>query len=325
MNVLIVTRSDDHDGVQLTVDALERFGARAVRFDTDRFPTELTLDIGYGRGGDRIVLGTPRGTVDLASLDAIYYRRVAYGRGLPADMDPQLRAASVREIRATVEGLLTALPAFQLDPLWIVRRAASKQLQARLARSAGLEAPRTLTSNDPDAVRAFAATCPHGVVAKMLSSFAILQDDAEQVVYTTEVAPADLDDLDGLALCPTTFQERIPKKLEYRVTIVGTQVFSSAVDSQVSAKSQVDWRRDGAALADAWRPTPLPAAIEERLLDVMNALGLQYGAADLILTPDDHFVFLEVNPVGEYFWLDGQHGGAISRTLAEVLVGRRRR
>jgi glutathione synthase/RimK-type ligase-like ATP-grasp enzyme len=320
MNVLFVTRSDDHDGVALTIDAVEQLGGRAIRFDTDRFPTEHRLAIGYGEG-EHIALDG----VDLGTLDAIYYRRVAYGRGLPADMDPQLRAASAREIRAVVEGLLGALPVFQLDPLWTVRRAASKQLQARLARRAGLDVPRTLTSNDPAAVRAFAATCPGGMVAKMLSSFAVKSEGSEQVVFTSEVAPGDLDDLDGLALCPTTFQEKIAKKLEYRVTIVGTQVFSSAVDSQASAITAVDWRRDGASLADAWRPAPLPRIIEDRLLDVMNGLGLQYGAADIVRTPDDRFVFLEVNPVGEYFWLDAQHGGAIARTLAEVLVGRRRR
>jgi hypothetical protein len=324
MNVLFVTRSDDHDGVQLTIDAVERLGGRAIRFDTDRFPTEQTLAIAYG-GDDHIALGGPTGPIDLGALDAVYYRRVAYGRHLPADMDPQLRAASAREIRAVVEGLLGALPVFQLDGLWTVRRASSKQLQARLARKAGLDVPRTLTTNDPAAVRTFAASCRRGLVAKMLSSFAVKGEGSEQVVFTSEVAPGDLDDLDGLALCPTTFQEKIEKKLEYRVTVVGTQVFASAVDSQASAITATDWRRDGAGLADAWRPRPLPRAIEDRLVDVMNGLGLQYGAADIIQTPDDRFVFLEVNPVGEYFWLDAQHGGAISRTLAEVLVGRRRR
>jgi hypothetical protein len=325
MNVLVVTRSNDHDGVQLTIDAIERLGGRAIRFDTDRFPTELGLEIHYG-DRERAVLHLGDGrAADLSSLHAVYYRRVAYGRGLPADLDDQLRAASVKEIRATVEGMLGALPVFQLDPLWTVRRAGSKQLQARLARDAGLDIPRTLTTNVPAAVRAFAETCRSGMVAKMLSTFAVHRDGTEQVVFTTDVAPGDLDQLDGLALCPTTFQERIAKKLEYRVTVVGNQVFSSAVDSQISAKSEVDWRRDGATLREHWRPTPLPQAVEERLLAVMDGLGLQYGAADLIQTPDDRFVFLEVNPVGEYFWLDAQHGGAISRTLAEVLIGRGRR
>jgi glutathione synthase/RimK-type ligase-like ATP-grasp enzyme len=325
MNVLVVTKSDDHDGVRLTIDAIERLGARAVRFDTDRFPTETRLSLEYGPDGDRLIFDGPDGAIDLMQLTAVYYRRVAYGRGLPEELDRQLRSASVGEIRATVEGLLHALPVFQLDPIWNVRRASNKQLQARLAREVGLEIPRTLTSNDPDAVRRFAASCPGGMIAKMLSSFAVYREGVEEVVFTNEVQAADLDDLDGLELCPMTFQELLPKRLEYRVTVVGDRVFSSAVDSQASETARIDWRRDGRALSGAWWPEPLPRPVEERLLRLVDALGLQYGAADFIRTPDDRFLFLEVNPVGEYFWLDGQHGGGISQSLAEVLVGKGRR
>jgi hypothetical protein len=33
-------------------------------------------------------------------------------------------------------------------------------------------------------------------------------------------------------------------------------------------------------------------------------LGLRYGAFDFVRTPDDRFVFLEVNPTGEWAWLE---------------------
>ena len=56
MNVLFVTRSDDHDGVALTVDAVERLGGRAIRFDTDRFPTEHRLTTGHGDGTETLTL-----------------------------------------------------------------------------------------------------------------------------------------------------------------------------------------------------------------------------------------------------------------------------
>ena len=57
---------------------------------------------------------------------------------------------------------------------------------------------------------------------------------------------------------------------------------------------------------DEWRPYDLPPEAEAPLLALMDFYGLNYGAADFILTPDGRHVFLELNPSGEFFWLE--HG-----------------
>lgn len=61
------------------------------------------------------------------------------------------------------------------------------------------------------------------------------------------------------------------------------------------------------------------------MLQLMDQLGLNYGAADLILTPENEDVFLEVNPVGEFFWLDKLSGGDIASAIADLLVGKGKR
>ena len=66
----------------------------------------------------------------------------------------------------------------------------------KTARAVGLEIPRTLVTNDPASVRAFAAECREGLITKMLSSFAIMKDGTEKVVFTSLVSPEDLDDLE---------------------------------------------------------------------------------------------------------------------------------
>jgi glutathione synthase/RimK-type ligase-like ATP-grasp enzyme len=52
----------------------------------------------------------------------------------------------------------------------------------------------------------------------------------------------------------------------------------------------------------------------------MEHFGLNYGALDLILTPDGRHVFLEVNPVGEFFWLERCPGLPISKAIADILL-----
>jgi glutathione synthase/RimK-type ligase-like ATP-grasp enzyme len=96
---------------------------------------------------------------------------------------------------------------------------------------------------------------------------------------------------------------------------------SAAVDSQVSARATHDWRRDGVRMLQDWRPYQLPPAVEEKILRLMDYFSLKYGAIDIILTPDGKHVFLELNPCGEFFWLEHSPGLPISDAIADVLLG----
>ncbi|HEV2799137.1 MAG TPA: MvdD family ATP-grasp ribosomal peptide maturase [Pyrinomonadaceae bacterium] len=325
MTVLIITHSRDNESISLVAEAIERRGGSSFCFDTDRFPTAVQLVARYGEFPEQLSFADGGATLDLRDVSSIWHRRLDVGGRLPDGMDAQLRHASLGESRATVLGMLASLDAFRMDAEPLIRRAENKQLQIRVACELGLDTPRTLTTNDPAAVRAFARTCEQGMIAKMLSSFAIYEDGAEKVVFTNPVTAEDLDNLGGLRLCPMTFQEQVAKRLELRATIVGERVFTAAIDSQSSARATHDWRRDGERLLRAWQPYTLPPEVEEKLLRLMDYFQLNYGAADLIVTPEGRHVFLEVNPAGEFFWLERQPGLPISEAIADVLLGRSKR
>ncbi|MDT5271252.1 MAG: hypothetical protein QOH49_3438 [Acidobacteriota bacterium] len=321
--VLIITRSDDNESVSLVAKAVESKGGKAIRFDTDRYPTEVRLTAFYGRGDEeRLTLTNEEGEFDLREVTAIWHRRLNFGARLPTTLDKQLRQASVTESRAAAQGLLASLKAFRMDAERHIRHAENKQLQLQVARELGLDIPRTLTTNDPAAVGAFAESCEGGMVTKMLSSFAVYEGGQELVVFTNPVRPEDLADLSGLSLCPATFQEAIPKALELRATVVGQCILTASIDSQSSERAANDWRRDGIRMIEDWRPYQLPHKIEEKILRLMDYFVLNYGAVDLIVTPDGRHVFLEVNPVGEFFWLECYSGLPISDAIADVLLGR---
>jgi MvdD family ATP-grasp ribosomal peptide maturase len=321
--VLIITRSDDNESVALVARAVEGKGGRSIRFDTDRYPTEVRLSAFYGRGDEeRLTLTNDEGEFDLREVTAIWHRRLNFGARLPPTLDKQLRHASVTESRAAAQGLLASLKAFRMDAVRHIRHAENKQLQLQVAREVGLRIPRTLTTNDPAAVGAFAAECEGRVVTKMLSSFAVYEGGQELVVFTNPVRPEDLADLSGLSLCPATFQEAIPKALELRTTVVGRRIMTASIDSQSSERAANDWRRDGLRMIEDWKPYQLPREVEEKVLRLMDYFALNYGALDFIVTPDGRHVFLEVNPVGEFFWLEQYSGLPVSDAIADVLLGR---
>ncbi|MEM1321508.1 MAG: MvdC/MvdD family ATP grasp protein [Bacteroidota bacterium] len=320
--VLIVTHSNEHYCYDLVANALQEEGGEAVRIDTDRYPTEIQLTTDYQNGGLHNYLETPEGRLDLADLTAAWYRRSRIGQKIPGDIDPQLRLPSVEESKRSFMGVLHSLDCFILDPYFHVRQASSKQLQLKIAEQLGIRIPKTMITNNPEEVRRFFRTCPEGIITKMQTSFAVYTEGVENVVFTNIIEESMLDELEGLELCPMTFQEAIPKEVELRVTIVGDQVYSASIDSQSSERAKVDWRKDGHAMIDMWKEHPLPKALEQQLLQLMDAFQLNYGAIDLILHPDGTYYFLEINPAGEFMWLEHAPGFPISRQLAKVLLGK---
>ncbi|HKP80545.1 MAG TPA: hypothetical protein VJT69_00940 [Pyrinomonadaceae bacterium] len=321
MSILIITHSDDNDSVMRVAEAIAREGGHTIRFDTDRYPTDVRLTAYYDTSGDeRLTLTNEEGEFDLREVTAVWHRRLSFGAHLPAGLDKQLRHASLGETSAAAHGMLASLKAFRMDHIQHIRHAENKQLQLQVARELGLNIPRTLTTNDPAAVRAFANGCESGMVTKMLSSFAIYEQGKELVVFTNRVKPEDLADLSGLSICPATFQELVPKSLEIRATVVGQRVMSAAVDSQVSERAAHDWRRDGVNMLQDWQPYQLPLVVEEKILRLMDYFSLNYGAIDIILTPDGKYIFIELNPCGEFFWLEHTPGLPISEAIADLLL-----
>ncbi len=316
MSVLLITRSDDNDCIRMVSDALRDLGQQPLRLDTDLYPTEVRLTTRLGQPTRRNLI-TRAGKHDLAEVSALWYRRYFAGGRLPAELG-DTREACVGEARRTMYGAIASLGCFQLDPLICVRKTDHKELQLQKALEFGLDIPPTLISNDPDEVKAFYAEHEGNLVTKTQSSFAIYRGGEEQVVFTTPVTPESLQRLDGLRYAPMVFQALVPKRIELRATVVGRTVHTASVDSQKSELTSVDWRRDGVGLLNAWEPYALPPAVEQALLRVTESFGLNYAAADFIVTPEGRHVFLEINAGGEWFWL--QRILPIAESIARLLA-----
>lgn len=320
MSILVVTRADDNAGVAEVCRQIERRGGSAVRLNTDLYPQEVQISTQVGLQGCQRHMRANGRDHDLSHVTALWYRRFFAGGRLPMELG-DLRTPSVEEARRTLYGTLAALGCFQLDPLVCVRRADHKELQLRVAQQLGLTVPKTLFSNDAGHIRSFAEVCDGRIITKMQNSFAVWREGKELVVFTNPMSDQDLRDLKGLEYCPMTFQQWIPKRLELRATVVGRRVFTASVDSQKWQQTQVDWRRDGVGLMPYWDPYQLDPATEHALLRLVEAFGLNYAAADFVVTPEGQTYFLEINAGGEWYWLQQTPGLPIAEALAEVLLG----
>ncbi len=317
--VLLVTHSGDSFTVDRVAEGVAARGARPLRVDTDLFPTELGLSIGGGPSGFDLALTANGETVTGDEVAAVWHRRVWPPR-LDDDLDETFREGCVRESRATLAAWLAGLEgARHVDPPFVVAAADDKPRQLRAARTAGLAVPRTLVTNDPARVRAFRRELSGEMVTKMLTPLSQSMQGRGFFVHTSLVRDEDLDDLDALCLCPMVFQERVAKRVELRAIFVAGALFTGAIDATRSAGAQVDWRlaKPGEV---SWQRGEVPDEVADKLRAMMRALGLTYGAVDLIVTPEGEHVFLEVNPAGEWGMIERDLGLPIGDAIAGALL-----
>jgi len=61
--------------------------------------------------------------------------------------------------------------------------------------------------------------------------------------------------------------------------------------------------------------------VNAKIVDIVRGSGLTYATLDFIVRPDDELVFLELNPAGQYLWIEQLTGLPISEAICDYLVG----
>lgn len=235
--------------------------------------------------------------------------------GFPGDLVGEERGFAEREAQLALTALMTVGDFRWINHPLRERRAKSKPAQLFVARQVGFEIPQTVITNDPDEARAFIEKSSKQIVYKGLSQPRNMKPGT--VLFTNVLTSDKLAKLDLIRLTPGIFQERVDKAYEIRVTVVATRIFGARIDSQAQAAATLDWRR---ALQDVnYEAIDLPPEIETKIHAFMDAFGLVYGAFDFIVTPDGRYVFLEVNPSGQYMWVECATGLGITAALVEAL------
>ncbi len=326
-STLIITSSTDGAHVEAVQKELDARSHRTLRVDTDRFGLDWTLTIEQSpqKCIASIHTATEEWSLTPDTIASIWLRKP-----LLADFEKQLTLSTQAaqfasdEWTATLNGLYQVLSAQGIfwvsDPAHIAS-ASHKPFQLMLARELGWNIPRTVITSDPDRARRFWHEMRGHIIAKPIGRGWIRDTDDHDrfhFIMTNEVpSPRDMEQV---RVSPVIFQENIPKDYEVRVTVVGQAVWSAKIESQKSERARVDWRRYDLAHTPH-SPTRLPDDVERRCVALVQRCGLQYGAIDLIRTPDGEYVFLEINPVGQYLWIETLTGMPISASIARLLAG----
>lgn len=318
MTILIVADRNDWP-TDRVVKLLTERDAPVFRMDTADFPQELTLaaliDQGVPWHGR---LHNSVRHVDVEDVSAVWYR-APNSFDFPQQMTEPERTFAFAQARAGLGGVLSTLECRWVNHPAAIARAEYKPVQLAAARDAGLTVPPTLITNSPAAVREFAGAHPR-VVAKTLGSPVVR--DAEhrlRTIYSRPLSEEDLEDLTGVESTAHLFQAWVDKHHEARVTVVGERQFAATIYAD-SPRAYDDWRSDYGALR--YEADLVPPEVATALRTLMTSLNLRFGAADFVVGPDGQWTFLEVNPCGQWDWIENATGQPLTAAIADELQQR---
>ena len=302
--ILIITNKQDYTADFLIL-RLQARGIEFVRLNTEDFPTEIQLNLNYSHPWiDTSFISVYGKKVYMHEVKGVWYRRPK----LPL---PHTSISSVKAREFVIAESQYTLEAFwqMLDCVWVSKPAKLieseyKPFQLLVARRVGFAIPKTLITNEPKEAQQFIDSYKD-VVYKPLKRgyFSDTDNNSIGLIYTNVITASDLDNLSSVAFAPCLFQVNTPKLFELRITVVGSRVFAVRLDSQQSLNGTQDWRRaDISTLKhQAYR---LPTTVEEKCVNLVAELGLSFGAIDIIVTPENEYIFLEINPNGQWAWIE---------------------
>jgi glutathione synthase/RimK-type ligase-like ATP-grasp enzyme len=317
-SILIIT--NDHDEhADAVIRELNARDVPVFRFHPEEFPQACSLSLEVQ--GDRVAGEIRNGdrAVALDDICAAWYRRARNlfeGRRLSLTserLDNYVRAQST----ATLTALCECLPTLWVGHPHKLRRAEVKALQLLKASEAGLSTPHTLISNDQAQVAAFLdALADTECAIKPLVALGVTDAQGYRLPLTTTLPRGH--SLESVAAAPSIFQPYVEKAFEIRCVVFGERIFAAKIDSQATEATRTDWRA-GDVKQEVF---VLPEDVKASIRRLMASFELNFASLDMIVTPDGEFVFLELNPNGQWLWLELELGLPLVASMADLLTSR---
>nr|WP_294861143.1 hypothetical protein [uncultured Fluviicola sp.] len=188
-----------------------------------------------------------------------------------------------------------------------------------------IEIPKTLITKSKQYLLDFWGDCNREIITKSLAFpyECINYNEADEIEsyqlgYTVPVGQHEMQSLpDYFDL--SIFQEKLNKEFEIRTIYLDGKTYSQAIFSQSRAEASLDYRLGYDSGMKTCNYT-LPAFVEEQVQKLMKELDLNFGSLDIVVTKDKRYVFLEVNPNGQYGAVSLSTNSNIDYEVAKFLM-----
>jgi hypothetical protein len=303
--ILIITHKEDYTA-DFVIDKLNNQGISYFRFNCEDFlSNEVSVNIGNSQSN--LIAGH-------SSFTSIWYRRIKL---------PNIQAANeaerlylLGEADVFLQDLFGIINGKWLSHPAAVHKAENKLLQLSLAQKVGFKIPDTLVTTDRTELKRFASKHKKMIVKPIGHGRINYPDNSSKLIFSNLLNQNIIDRIDGLELTPAIYQEYIEKDYELRVTVIDQDIFAASVNSQSDTESSIDWRKKRLKFDHYNLPEPL----KSKCLRLIRGLNISFGAFDFIKSTNGQYYFLEVNPNGQWVWIEKDTGQLISDSIIKFLT-----
>jgi glutathione synthase/RimK-type ligase-like ATP-grasp enzyme len=310
-SILVLTRPEDAHIPYVTKHLA---GENVITINPSDMIDGVTIDYVFS-GGKLQVLHKDR---LLPPIKSIWIRR-------PTPLEERILPVTARHkeyvtnaLQMHAQMLVDAFP----GALWFsdtnrIFAAENKLLQMQLAAKLGLQVPETLFASSAEQAEKFVAKYKVCIAKTQATKF-----PPNSMTMTRIIRPSDKLNYRNINLDPYIFQPYIEPAYELRVTVVGNKVFAAKVEGQETdgiSSTYRDWRY--AHVNDTFNATraTLPKEAADACRQLVRELSLEFGAIDLIVDKQNTIWFLEINPNGQWAFVEQYTKQPIGKAIADRL------
>jgi glutathione synthase/RimK-type ligase-like ATP-grasp enzyme len=310
MKTLVISVEDDPH-----IEAVRKHGIEFEVFDPSKFPfdTDVTYKLGHD-GKFRVV---SKGIL-LNNVTSVWYRkpRLLEENELPVPKEYQNFA--YRAYRDGVKSIYDLLrEKFWVSDYRSIMKAENKLFQLEVAHTLGFSVLPTMATSSKVEASGFHET--HGDIVVKSFDFSIVEVEGDlKGFFTTLVRKDDNPDFSGLCVAPALLQKAVIEKTDIRVAVVGEEVLGCSITDFPT--SEVDWRTGILTKGIRYNTYTLPPSVENKCRELVKTLGLKFGIIEFALDTNGIYWFLEINPNGQWLFMEEEAGLQISKAMANLLI-----
>lgn len=332
-SIIILAKSDDAHVNHLRPFIEER-GFDVIQLSRRDIPLKDNISIQISMDKEEFLLHRDNRFYNLNHAKSFWYRRME-PHNFPGHLTQRQEGFARAEFSQAFLGLLNTLPK---DLRWIdhprnIDLATFELVQLKTAKHSGFFIPRTLITSNYEEALSFFQLLKGNVIYKTLSTPSLI--DFSDRVYvrpsfsermdlskgletkTTRVTREMVESMRNPQFAPCEFQELIIREKEFRITVIGKKAFIVEIKSPENSN---DWRNHYGNLEYIYTKND---ELEMLCLRLSGKLNLSYCAIDVIMDKNGNYYLLDVNPTGQFLWLEFalEHSVPMSKALVDLIVG----
>lgn len=239
-------------------------------------------------------------------ITAIYYRKPM----LPdlSEFESGYIKMISKDIIYFINGLVDSFKGKVLSKPSDLRKSENKIYQIKVAKEVNFHFPESSVGNCKEKINEIIRK---GGIIKPLTTGRVISDNLCEIIQTSEIKSLVEEEI---SLTPLYIQKYINKDYELRITIVSNKVFPV----KIVPYNKIDWRIEQEK--NKYSLISIPSQIEDKCFEMLKRMNLKFGAFDFIVNKEGTYIFLEVNPNGQWLWLEEKLDLNISDEIVNYLL-----